>query len=126
MPNRLKRKAKKRSKRKALKAVASSSSAEAKLTCHDHYVANKIERNDLCRSCTSYADLVIKDKPQSEKGKQHFGCQGLLKHVVSLLDAARCGFNLAEESSSINDKTGRVVKAMVHLKYRTLPDSPER
>ena len=127
MPNNhLKQKSKKRSKRKALKAVVLSSNVKANVTCHDHYVANKIGRNDLCHNCTSYADLVIKDKPQSEKGKQRFGCQGLLKHVVSLLDAERCGLNPAEESGSINDETGGVVKAMVHLKYRTLPDCPKR
>ncbi len=42
------------------------------------------------------------------------------------MDAERCGLNPAEESGSINDETGGVVKAMVHLKYRTLPDCPKR
>jgi hypothetical protein len=72
MPLKEKQKAELRSRRRPI-----TQRSKAKKTCHGYFIAKKIGRNDLCRNCTSYADLVIKPKPQREMGQQRFGCQGL-------------------------------------------------
>jgi hypothetical protein len=98
-------------------------SSNAKKTCHDYFIAKKIGRNDLCRNFTSYADLVIKPKPQGQMGQQHSGCQGVWKGAASLINGGSHPSSLAEESSSSSITSGGAVKAKVLIKCYDLPSS---
>ncbi len=74
----------------------------AACTCHDAFILNKLECNELCKGCSNYCDEIPKKKPRNFMGLR-FQCIYITPNGIPLLKTTSVNENSVNSIHRKND-----------------------